>query len=227
VGANGIDLVIFDCDGVLVDSEVIASRLLAEALTREGYPVTAAECRRRFTGVSIRSVVEAVGGESGRPLPSGFEERLRARDLEVFTRQLKPVPGVAEAVSRLPHAKCVASSGAPEKIRHSLAVTGLLPLFAPHLFSAHMVGRGKPAPDLFLLAAERMAAPPGRCLVIEDSAAGIEAALAAGMGVVGFAGGGHCAPGYAEILRRAGAGVVLSRMADLPALLADYSSISG
>lgn len=225
---TGPDLILFDCDGVLVDSEMLSSRLLAEALAAEGHPLTAAECRARFTGISIRSAIETIETERGRPLPADFEDRLRANDLAVFARELKAVPGVAEALARIPTPKCVASSGAPEKIRHSLTVTGLIGFFEPHLFSAHMVERGKPAPDLFLHAAARMGVAPPRCVVVEDSAAGIQAARAAGMPVLGFAGGGHAGDGYAAMLRAAGAAVVFDDMAALPSLLqAPVPSSSG
>jgi len=223
----GPDLIVFDCDGVLVDSELLASRLLAEALAAEGCPLTAAECRARFTGISIRSVIETIEAERGRPLPADFEERVRANDLAVFARELRAVPGVAEALARIPTPKCVASSGAPEKIRHSLTVTGLIGFFEPHLFSAHMVARGKPAPDLFLHAARRMGVAPARCVVVEDSAAGIRAARAAGMPVLGFAGGGHAGDGYAAMLRAAGAAGVFDDMAALPALLQGPAASSG
>lgn len=213
------DLVLFDCDGVLVDSEVLASRLMAEALTAEGYAVTAADCRARYTGISIRATIAMVEADWGRKLPADFEERVRANDLAVFARELKAVPGVAVALGRIPTPKCVASSGAPEKIRHSLTVTGLIDFFAPHLFSAHMVKHGKPAPDLFLFAAAAMGAKPERCMVIEDSAAGVAAAKAAGIPVLGFAGGGHAGDGYAAMLQAAGADRVFERMADLPGLL--------
>jgi HAD superfamily hydrolase (TIGR01509 family) len=220
------DLVLFDCDGVLVDSELLASRLLAAALTAEGYPLTAADCRARYTGISMRSAIAMVEADRGKPLPDDFEDRMRANDLKVFARELKPVPGVAQALARIPLAKCVASSGAPEKIRHSLTVTGLIGFFAPHLFSAHMVAHGKPAPDLFLFAAETMGALPARCCVIEDSAPGIAAARAAGMPVLGFAGGGHAGDGYAAMLKKAGADAVFDCMADLPGLLGLQASAS-
>ncbi|WP_316975851.1 HAD family hydrolase [Shumkonia mesophila] len=218
------DLVIFDCDGVLVDSELLASRLLAEALAAEGYAVTEADCRARFTGISIRSVIEIIEAERGTPLPADFEDKVRANDLAVFARELKAVPGVAAALARIPTAKCVASSGAPEKIRHSLTVTGLIDFFAPHLFSAHMVRRGKPAPDLFLFAAAKMGVEAARCVVVEDSAAGVAAAGAAGMPVLGFAGGGHAGDGYAAMLKATGAARVFDDMAELPALLQGVSS---
>jgi HAD superfamily hydrolase (TIGR01509 family) len=221
------DLVIFDCDGVLVDSELLASRLLAEALAAEGYPASAADCRARFTGISIRSVIEMVEADRGMPLPVDFEDRVRANDLQVFARELKAVPGIAEALARIPTAKCVASSGAPEKIRHSLTTTGLLDFFEPHLFSAHMVKRGKPAPDLFLFAAAAMGAEAARCVVVEDSTAGVAAARAAGMPVLGFAGGVHAGDGYGAMLKAAGADRVFDDMAELPALLQALAPSSG
>lgn len=213
------DLILFDCDGVLVDSELLSSDLMAAALTAEGYPVTAGDCRARYTGISMRSTIAMVEADWGRPLPVDFEDRIRAHDLVVFARELKPVPGITEALARIPLAKCVASSGAPEKIHHSLTVTGLLGFFEPHLFSAHMVAHGKPAPDLFLFAAKTMGVAPARCCVIEDSVAGIAAARAAGMPVLGFAGGSHAGDGYATMLEKAGADAVFDTMADLPGLL--------
>jgi HAD superfamily hydrolase (TIGR01509 family) len=216
----GIRLVIFDSDGVLVDSEPIAARVLAQALTELGCPHTAQQCIERYTGISMAAVLAKIEAGWGRPLPAGFREILRERDVAAFRAQLRPVAGVPEMLRGLRLPKCVASSGAPQKMRVTLGVTGLLPFFEPNLFSAEMVARGKPAPDLFLLAAQRMGAAPEACAVVEDSVAGIQAARAAGMQALGFAGGGHAGPGYAEGLRTAGAHLVFDRMADLPAILA-------
>jgi HAD superfamily hydrolase (TIGR01509 family) len=213
------DLVIFDCDGVLVDSEMIASRVLARALSDLGYGLSAEDSRRRFTGMSMASVVEDVERDWGRALPGDFAQTIRMMDQEAFAGELQPVAGIAETIARIPTAKCVASSGAPEKIRHSLSITGLLDLFAPHLFSAAMVANGKPAPDLFLFAAQSMGVAPGSCVVVEDSTAGVHAGLAAGMRVLGFAGASHAGPGYGDRLRQAGASVVFEDMARLPSLL--------
>ena len=214
-----IDLAIFDCDGVLVDSEIISSRLMAEALSREGYPVSPQDCRERYTGISIRSLISMVEEDWGRKLPKNFEESVRAHDFEVFARELKAVPGVSDALGRIDIPVCVASSGVPKKIENSLRVTGLMEFFEPHLFSATMVANGKPAPDLFLYAARKMGVEPERCCVIEDAEAGIRGALDAGMQVLGFAGGGHCSPGYGDMLRRAGANWVFDDMNRLPELL--------
>ena len=220
-------LVIFDCDGVLVDSEIISNRLLSEALTAQGFPISEAECHARFTGIAMRSTIEMIEAETGRKLPADFETAVRAHDLEVFARELQPIPHIHEALERITLPVCVASSGAPEKIRHSLTITGLLPFFEPHLFSAHMVARGKPAPDVFLLAAERMGAKPADCCVIEDSEAGIQAARAAGMRVLGFAGGSHAGPGYADMLEKHGPHAVFDDMRDLPRLLGLQPVTSG
>ncbi|MFO1128621.1 MAG: HAD family hydrolase [Rhodospirillales bacterium] len=210
-----IDLVIFDCDGVLVDSELLAAAVLAREVSAEGYPLTTEACLERFTGISMRNVLALIERE-WRPLPAGFEERVRAADFAAFAASLQPVAGVAEMLPRLPYRRCVASSGTPEKIRFTLGLTGLLPFFAPHLYSASMVASGKPAPDLFLHAAREMHADPAACVVIEDAVAGITAARAAGMRVLGFAGASHCRDGYGAMLQRAGAPVVFTRMAELP-----------
>lgn len=215
-----VQLVIFDCDGVLVDSEAIASRVLAELLTESGFPLHAEQAIDRFTGISLPEVVAQVEAEWGRALPADFVARLRERDRAAFRVELRAIAGVAEALQVLAYPRCVASSGSPEKIRENLALTGLLEYLAPHLFSAAMVAKGKPAPDLFLYAAATMGALPARCVVIEDSVAGIRAAHAAGMQVFGFCGGGHCRPGDGEALLAVGAARLFSRMADLPALLA-------
>lgn len=217
-------LVIFDCDGVLVDSEPLACRVLADYLGELGVAMTADDCRRSFTGLSVASVKARVERDTGRALPEDFAAELRRRDRAVFEAKLQPVAGVSDAVAALPRGTryCVASSGIPEKIRHSLGVTGLLELFTPHLFSAADVANGKPAPDLFLHAARRMGVAPAACVVVEDSVAGAMAAKAAGMRAVGFTGGGHADTRLADDLARAGADTVIARMADLADAL-DFS----
>lgn len=216
-----VDLVVFDCDGVLVDSEVLSAQVLAAEVSALGLPLTPEDCLARFTGLSMRAVLAAIEADLGRPLPPTFEEHVRAVDERVFRGGLKAIDGVAVAVRALPCRVCVASSGALAKMRFTLGLTGLLPLFEPHLFSAGMVARGKPAPDLFLFAAQEMDAPPEACLVVEDSVAGVTAATAAGMRVLGFAGGAHCRGDGQRRLRDAGAVTVFDRMADLPNLMAE------
>jgi HAD superfamily hydrolase (TIGR01509 family) len=214
------DLVIFDCDGVLVDSEPIANRVLAEHLTEAGYPITAAECERRFTGLRFPALVAEIEAETGRPLPPALHARVHERTLSTFSLSLKPIPGIAQVVDGLQIPYCVASSSSPPRIRHSLTVTGLIGLFEPHLFSAAMVARGKPFPDLFLYAAREMGVPPARCVVIEDSVPGVTAAHAAGMAVIGFVGGGHARhDDYRAALRAAGADRIIDDMRLLPGML--------
>jgi HAD superfamily hydrolase (TIGR01509 family) len=221
MGGGAVDLVIFDCDGVLVDSERLAAQVMAELVTAQGYPLTADDCLARFTGIAMTDVLAAIEADLGRPLPADFAATIRTADFAAFARSLRPVAGVAELLAAFPYRCCVASSGTPEKIRYTLGLTGLLARLEPHLFSARMVRRGKPAPDLFLHAAATMGADPARCVVIEDARAGILAARAAGMRAFGFAGASHCGDGYGAMLAAAGADRVFSRMAALPAMLAE------
>jgi beta-phosphoglucomutase-like phosphatase (HAD superfamily) len=214
-----IDLVIFDCDGVLVDSEVISCRAHAATLTRHGYPITAEQVLDRFLGVSDREARLIIEAELGRGLPSDFEAQVKHATLQSYADDLRPILYVGEAVAAINLPKCVASSGTPEKIRHGLTCAGLYDVLAPHIFSAAQVKRGKPAPDLFLFAAEQMAAAPERCIVIEDSIPGVTGAVAAGMTVLGFHGGSHCRPGYADTLRAAGASVTFDDMRELPGMI--------
>ncbi|WP_135081630.1 HAD family hydrolase [Terasakiella sp. SH-1] len=219
---NPFDLIIFDCDGVLVDSELLASDILSEELARYGLDITPRECRERFTGSSLKRVKEIVFQSKGIELPDNFEELLRIRDRRVFEERLRPVSGIEETLDMLHLPLCVASSGSVEKITHSLKLTGMYSRLAPHLFSAEMVSRGKPAPDLFLYAAEKMGVSPNRCLVIEDSPVGIKAAKKAGMTAFGFAGASHAGPGYAEMLDLTGADITFREMFALPNLIQFY-----
>ena len=211
-------LIIFDCDGVLVDSEVISCRAHAETLTRHGYPITEQQVLERFLGRSMRHSIGEVEGELGRKLPGDFHAEVYAEIFRLFATSLQATPYIAETLDRIAEPVCVASSGPPEKISASLNRVGLYERFTPHIFSAVQVPHGKPAPDLFLFAAEQMRTEPTRCLVIEDSLAGIEAAKAAGMTVLGFHGGSHCGPGYGDRLRAAGATEVFDDMRELPDL---------
>jgi HAD superfamily hydrolase (TIGR01509 family) len=214
------DLVIFDCDGVLVDSEVISCRAHAETLTRHGYPITADQVLDRFLGMSDREARLAIETELGRSLPDDFEAQMKQAALRRYADDLQNIPYIAETIAAIDLPKCVASSGTPEKIRHGLQAAGLYHLLVPNIFSATQVRNGKPAPDLFLFAAGQMATPAGRCVVIEDSVPGITGARAAGMTVLGFHGGSHCRPGYGDTLRAAGAAATFDDMRQLPDLLA-------
>jgi HAD superfamily hydrolase (TIGR01509 family) len=207
--------VIFDCDGVLVDSEPIANRVFSEMLGEVGLPMDYDETVRTFVGRSAATCVRMVESRIGRPVPEGWVDAWRRRTYDAFSRELRAVEGVEDALDRIGGPLCVASSGEPAKMRFTLGMTGLLPRFEGRMFSAVEVPRGKPAPDLFLHAARRMGAAPERCAVIEDSAVGVEAGAAAGMTVFGFA-----ALSDADALRAAGAAYVFTRMDALPALLA-------
>lgn len=212
-------LVIFDCDGVLIDSEMIACRVDAEYLTEIGFPMTVGDVLDRYIGRSAAFMRQDVEQRFGRPLPGDALAAMERRLAAAFDRELRPIAGVAGAIARIAGKTCVASSSTPQRIEHALRATGLFDFFHPRIFSAVQVARGKPAPDLFLFAAERMGASPADCVVIEDSPAGIEAARAANMSVIGFAGGAHCGPRHGERLRAAGASTILTSMDDLPNLL--------
>ena len=217
---KGIDLIIFDCDGVLVDSEVISCRAHADVLTRHGYPISSDQVLKRFLGVSDREARQTIEREMGRELPDDFEAQMKQAALNRYASELTAIPYIGEAIAAIDLSKCVASSGTPEKIRHGLTSAGLFDALAPHIFSAVQVARGKPAPDLFLFAAEQMETAPQRCVVIEDSVPGVTGGRAAGMTVLGFHGGGHCTEGHAELLRAAGAHVTFDDMWQLPDLVA-------
>ncbi len=212
-------LVIFDCDGVLIDSEVIASRVLGECLVAAAFPTTVAEAMEIGIGKNRITLAAAVESRFGRKLPDGFFEGMRAEILRSFARELVPMPGIAALLASLPMPCCVASNSHIDRVRSALAMTGLLQHFDPHVFSATMVAQGKPAPDLFLLAASRLGVMPENCLVIEDSVTGVAAAGAAHMPVIGFCGGSHCRDGHADRLLSAGCTQVFARMSDVAAFL--------
>jgi HAD superfamily hydrolase (TIGR01509 family) len=207
-------LVIFDCDGVLVDSESISNGVLAEMLTEEGLPTSLAEARHDYQGLLLDEVRTRAEDKLGRRLPEDWLGRYERRRAEVFRAELRPVPGAAQAVKAVGAAglaACVASQGKLSKTRMSLELTGLRDLFADgHLFSAEQVPRGKPHPDLFLHAARAMGVDPVRCVVVEDTPSGITAALAAGMRAIGYA-----ADSDEPALRRAGAEIVRA-LSELP-----------
>ncbi|WP_376742240.1 HAD family hydrolase [Pseudorhizobium tarimense] len=209
-------LVIFDCDGVLVDSEPLSVQVLVEALSRRGVVVSEDEAYERFLGRSLSTVAQILHDDFDHSIDAAFLEDLRHHLYERFRRELQPVAGIADVLDALDCEKCVASSSQPERIRLSLSLTGLLQRFEPHIFSASMVAQGKPAPDLFLHAASSMGVDPSSCIVIEDSPAGIEAAQRAGMAVFAFVGGSHAtAPGYSERVTALAPDVVFDAMPEL------------
>ena len=217
--ASHFELVIFDCDGVLVDSEPIINRAHAQVLAACGYQIAEEDLVERFCGMSDAEMLGIIEREWGRALPPSYAEHVETIIEDGFGQSLMAIAGVAEALDALTVPVCVASSSVPEQIRRKLELTGLLARFGENLFSATMVTRGKPAPDLFLYAAQRLAAEPDRCLVIEDSPAGINAAVAAEMTAIGFCGGSHCRPEHGARLQARGAALVIANMRELlPAL---------
>jgi HAD superfamily hydrolase (TIGR01509 family) len=214
------ELIIFDCDGVLVDSEPISIAVLLDVLARAGHVMEEETAYRLFLGRSMATTIELLHNDFGFVVTSDHLDQARTALNERFRRELKPIPGVRNALGKLSAPRCIASSSKPERIRLSLSITGLLDQFEPHIYSAAMVERGKPAPDLFLHAARDMGAEPGRCLVIEDSPAGVEAAKAAGMRVFGFTGGSHAhAGGLAVALALLEPAAIFDDMRLLPSLV--------
>jgi HAD superfamily hydrolase (TIGR01509 family) len=210
------DLVIFDCDGVLVDSERIAVRLDVDVLGRLGWRLTEAEVIERFLGRTHEYMVREIESALGRRLPDGWEDEFHALSRQAFEAELQPVDGVLEALDRITAPTCVASSSTHERLRHTLGLTGLLERFEGRVFSAADVANGKPAPDLFLHAAETVGADAARCAVVEDSRFGVEAARAAGMYAFGYAGG------LTPAVRLEGPNTtVFAEMRELPALLGE------
>lgn len=210
------ELIIFDNDGVLVDSETLSNTILAAYLTELGHPTSYEESLRDYMGAAVHRVHDLVKERSGQLLPTDFDDTLHARVFAAFERELKPVDGVSEVLEKLAAggvAYCVASSGSHERIRVGHRKTGLSRWFEDSvIFSAQDVGRGKPAPDLFLHAAERMGVAPERCAVVEDSPLGVRAARSAGMDVYAFT-------AMTPADKLSGANGYFSRMAELPGLL--------
>lgn len=209
--------VIFDCDGVLVDSEPLMNREFCAMLNDLGLPYTPHQTTQTFMGRSMKSCMQIVEAELKRAVPSDFLRILDRRAIAAFTRDLQPVAGIESLLDALDAAGtpyAVASSGSHEKMQLTLGLTGLLPRVAGRITSATEVPNGKPAPDVFLLAAERLKTAPAQCLVVEDSLLGIEAALAAGMRVIGYA----AMIGVSE-MQAAGATHVVTSLADVRALL--------
>ena len=203
-------MVIFDCNGVLVDSEPLATAIVSQEFMRAGFNLTPDVVARYFTGRRQADMFEEVEIAAGRKLPAGFATTVAGATLRRFRVELRATAHMAQALSWLRGPKCVASSSSFDRIRVSLESTDLIRYFEPYLFSASEVKSGKPAPDLFLHAAARMQVDPRDCVVVEDSAVGVAAGVAAGMTVVGFVGGSHAAPTLGEHLRAAGARTVIA-----------------
>lgn len=221
---NPIDLVIFDCDGVLIDSEVISARMLVAELAKRDVHITMDYVAHHFLGRSYPIVLQQIRKEFGVHLPPEFETGYRANLLSVFERELQPVTGVRAVVERLRPDYCLATSSSPPRLAKSLEITGLTDLFSGRTTTASEVEHGKPAPDLFLLAADKRGVAPERCLVIEDSENGIKAGLAAGMQVWRFIGGSHLKSLVNSVDAAAGAAQVFASFEEFFQLRQDLES---
>jgi HAD superfamily hydrolase (TIGR01509 family) len=208
-------LLIFDFDGVLADSELLANTVLAEAITELGVPTTPDESMRVYIGKRFHEVIAAVEAAIGRAVPADFPQTFQQRTLQRFREELRMVSGARsfiEAFADVP--RCIASSSSPDRLALCLELLGLETLFGSNVFSASQVARGKPHPDIFLFAAERMGVAPRDALVIEDSAGGVQAAVAAGMTVIGLLAASHIGDGHGDLLRAAGAHYVATTFAE-------------
>ncbi|HLA21210.1 MAG TPA: HAD-IA family hydrolase [Pseudolabrys sp.] len=214
-------MVIFDCNGVLVDSEPLATAIVSQEFMRAGFPLTPDIVARYFTGRRPADMFAEVEAAAGRKLPPDFATTVAAATLRRFRAELRATQHAAYALSWLRGPKCVASSSSIDRIRVSLESTDLLRFFEPNLFSASEVRNGKPAPDLLLHAAGRMRVRPAACIVVEDSAVGVAAGIAAGMTVIGFVGGSHATGQLGNYLRAAGASAVISDLRALKSTIID------
>lgn len=215
------ELVIFDCDGVLVDSEPISMAVLIDMIGEAGGAIGEDEAYDLFLGKSLASICEILKIDFGLMMSPAHLEAMRRRLYSRFAEELTPVRGIKRAIEAIALKKCVASSSQVERVRLSLTVTGLIDALGEHIFSSSMVDHGKPAPDLFLYAAECMKACPSACLVIEDSLAGVAAARAAGMRVFGFVGASHAArPKHLQAMRDLEPDLIFDDMETLPLLIA-------
>lgn len=214
-----IDLVIFDCDGVLLDSEIIACEADAAAYRVLGADITWQDISRRFAGVPDADVDAQIAADFSLTLPPDFRERIKARVEARYRSDLKAVPGAADLLAAVRGRSCIASSSAPAKLALGLVECGLYELVYPHIYATALVAKGKPAPDIFLYAAAQRGVVPERCIVLEDSIAGVTAARAAGMRCIGFDGASHITEGHTARLRQAGAECVVSSLAGAQTLI--------
>jgi HAD superfamily hydrolase (TIGR01509 family) len=198
-------LVIFDCDGVLVDSEPLAAEAYERVYAKHGMSGVGADIIAQCIGMKQADIIVKIRELTGHQFPDHAHDDIWAETKRLFTEKLAETEGLRHFLEGLPVARCVASSSSLERIHHSLGITGLAPFFGEAIFSSSMVKRGKPAPDIFLHAAEKMGADPSRCIVIEDSPLGVEGAVAAGMTALGYTGGGHTYAGHGDRLKSHGA----------------------
>ncbi|MBO6899875.1 MAG: HAD family hydrolase [Rhizobiaceae bacterium] len=216
-----IELVIFDCDGVLVDSEIIAARVETALLAKVGIEIDPTEFAARYAGLTFRDILIRLEAETGKVLQASMLDKQRAELDRRLAREVRAIAGVAEAVAAVKQPRCICSNSRSERLEMMLGKTGLLPLFEGRVFSAVDLPepRPKPAPDVYLHAASVMNTDPAKCMVLEDSVHGVAAAKAAGMRVIGFTGGAHSYPGHSDVLTEAGAETAINRWANLRPVL--------
>lgn len=222
-------LILFDCDGVLVDSEIIAARVDSEHLEKFGFKITPEEVIRRFTGLTSDDIVEIVEGEIGKTLPDDFLTGQKAELNERLAEEVEAIPGAAEVLDALGGGRAVCSNSESDRLKITLERTGLWDRFAPSIWSAVEVGTKKPKPDpnVYQFAMEQFGADPRDTMIIEDSVFGVAAGHAAGARVVGFTGGQHAWPGMADLLTQAGAETVINRLTDIPRLVEAFAVWDG
>lgn len=222
---NRPELIIFDCDGVLVDSEFLGIKLAISLLSQHGAELSLNEFTAGYSGLAWNDLIEKVRVEKGVAVPEEIHQQFYPQLLASFAADLRRIEGTLEVISQIDTAKCICSNSSVEHVEYVLSLTGLKPLFEKDIFSAADLGAGraKPQPDIFLHAAERLRATPANTLVIEDSAHGVMAAKAAGMFVVGFTGGAHADASHQQRLLSAGADRVINAMSQLPAEIRRFS----
>lgn len=222
-------LILFDCDGVLVDSEIIAAKVDSEHLAKVGFKITPDEVIRRFTGLTSVDIIEIVEAEIGKSLPEAFLDGQQTALNERLAEEVEAIPGVHEMLDSLEGTRCVCSNSSSERLMITMQRTGLWDRFEPNIWSAVEVGTRKPKPDpnVYLYGMEQFRADPRDTMIVEDSVFGVAAARAAGARVVGFTGGQHAWPGLADLLTEAGAETVTNRLSDIPKLLEAFAVWDG
>ncbi|MBO3759176.1 HAD family hydrolase [Ciceribacter sp. L1K23] len=226
---SGFELTLFDCDGVLVDSEIIAAKVESKLLTDAGYPISVEEMGERFAGMTWKNILLTIEREIDIPLSASLIDKSETILDQRLARDVKIIEGVVYALSRIPGPRCICSNSSAHRLEMMLNKVGLYNAFAPHIYSAKDLGadRVKPKPDIFLHGAAQFGVKPEKCIVVEDSVHGVHAARAAGMRVIGFTGASHTYPSHADRLTDAGADTVISRMVDLPAVIAALGQWEG
>lgn len=226
---SGFDLILFDCDGVLVDSEIIAAEVESKLLTEAGYPISAEEMCIRFAGMTWQNILFSIEKDADIPFSATLLDKSEKLLDQRLAHEVKIIDGVDFALARLTLQRGICSNSSSERLDLMLNKVGLRDAFQPHIYSAKDLGadRVKPKPDIYLHGAKQFGVHPSRCIVVEDSVHGVHAARAAGMRVIGFTGASHTYPSHADRLTDAGAETVISRMMELPGMVAALSEWSG